>query len=83
VLSDASGPAAEWIGAAIGAGLALGRFDTADFLAQVGGDELRRAAAAAGEKATGSVKSLRERLVGKLPDWRPDAAVFGAAADAP
>lgn len=77
---SASGPAAEWIGAAIGADQALPRFDTAAFLAQVSGDELRRAATAAGEKSTGTVKALREKLTGKMPDWRPDAAAFGAPA---
>lgn len=76
--STASGAAAEWIGMAIGAGAAVGRFDNADFLKQAGGDELRRAATAAGIKATGAVTALRARLVGNLPNWRPDAAQFGA-----
>lgn len=75
-----SGAAAEWIGAAIGAGDMLGRFDTPAFLAQASGDVLRAAAAAAGIKATGAVGALRERLAGALPDWRPDAAAFGAPA---
>lgn len=74
----ASGMAAEWIGAAIGAEAALGRFDTAELLAQVGGEELRRAAAQQGLKATGGVTELRARLAGQMPGWRPDAAAFGA-----
>ena len=78
--SSTSGDAAEWIGAAIGAENALPRFDSAEFLQQVGGDELRAAAGAIGEKPTGTVKSLRERLVGKMPDWRPTCAAFGAPA---
>lgn len=80
---NASGDAAEWIGAAIGAGDAVGRFDTEAFLATVNGDELRRAAEAAGIKANGAVGALRARLVGHLPDWRPAAAQFGAPAPRP
>ena len=78
--APSSGAPAEWIGAAIGADKALPRFDTDDFLKHVGGDELRAAATAAGEKATGSVKALREKLAGKMPDWRPACATFGAPA---
>jgi ParB/RepB/Spo0J family partition protein len=78
--SDTSGPAAEWIGAAIGAEQALPRFDTEEFLQHVGGDELRRMAGAEGKKTTGTVKVVRERLVGQLPDWRPEGAEFGAPA---
>jgi ParB family chromosome partitioning protein len=73
-----SGPAAEWIGAAIGADEALPRFDTAEFLAHVNGDELRRAAGAAGIKPPSKVSAMREQLVDKLPNWKP--AAFGAPA---
>ena len=75
-----SGAAAEWIGRFVDAEKELPRFDTEAFLATCNGDVLRKAAESIGEKATGSVKSLRERLIGKMPDWKPDAAVFGAAA---
>lgn len=75
-----SGPAAEWIGAAIGAGQAVGRFDTAEFLAHVNGETLRQVATAAGLKATGPVGALRERLAGQMAGWLPDAAAFGAPA---
>jgi ParB/RepB/Spo0J family partition protein len=81
--TGASGDAAEWIGAAIGAGAALDRLDTVAFLATVGGDELRRAAESVGLPTSGTVKALRERLVGKLPDWRPAATQFGASAPTP
>ncbi|WP_428485985.1 ParB N-terminal domain-containing protein [Rhodopila sp.] len=77
---SSSGAPAEWIGAAIDANQAMPRFDTEDFLKQVGGDELRRVALAFGERATGTVAALRARLVGRLPAWRPDAAAFGAPA---
>jgi hypothetical protein len=73
-----SGHAAEWVGAAIGAGQALARFDTPEFLATVPGEILRSVAQAAGLKSTGAVAALRSSLAGKLPDWRPDAAAFGA-----
>ncbi len=74
----ASGDAAEWIGAAIGAGEALPRFDTEVMLAAVNGETLRKVATDAGIKATGSVTALRSKLIGALPNWRPDAAAFGA-----
>ena len=32
------------------------------------------------DKTTGTVKSLRERLVGKLPKWQPEGVAFGAPA---
>jgi ParB family chromosome partitioning protein len=73
-----SGQPAEWIGAAIGADEALPRFDTAEFLAHVNGDELRRAALAEDIKPPAKVSAMREQLVGKLPNWKP--AVFGAPA---
>jgi ParB family chromosome partitioning protein len=74
----ASGPAAEWIGAAIGADEALPRFDTAEFLTHVNGDELRRAATEAGIKPPTKVSAMREQLAGRLPAWKP--AAFGAPA---
>lgn len=79
----ASGRAAEWIGAAIDAAQLLPRFDHPGFLEVCRGDELRKAAADAGMKSTGSVAALRQALAGKLPDWRPTAAQFGAPAPRP
>lgn len=77
-----SGAAAEWIGAAVGADQALPRFDTEAFLAAMNGETLRKLAQEAGLKSTGAVGALRASLVGKLPDWRPTAAQFGAPAPA-
>lgn len=75
-----SGDAGEWIGAAIGAGDALDRFDSAEFLATLSVAELRRAAEVAGLLSTGSGINLRERLTGRAERYRPERAVFGAAA---
>ncbi len=72
-----SGDAAEWIGAAIGAEGCLPRFDTAEFLAEVPVPILRVIAAKHGVKAGAKTSALREALIGRAPDWRPDAAVFG------
>lgn len=75
-----SGDAGEWIGAAIGAGDALDRFDSAEFLATLSVAELRRAAEGAGLLSTGSGINLRERLTDRAERYRPERAVFGAAA---
>lgn len=79
----ASGPAAEWIGAAIGAGEYLRRFDTPEFLAQVPMAGLKDLAREAGLRTSGTAKDLRMALVSKLPAWRPSAAAFGAPAPKP
>ncbi|MBW4089930.1 MAG: ParB/RepB/Spo0J family partition protein [Proteobacteria bacterium] len=76
--SFASGPAAEWIGAAVRADDALPRFDTPEFLAHVQVGELKRLATEAGIKVAGTGAAVRQALAGKLPEWRP--AVFGAPA---
>ena len=74
-----SGVAAEWIGAAIGAGASLDRFDTPEFLAETPLAVLKELAV---EGKVGSwvkgAAALREALPGRLPDWRPEAAAFGA-----
>jgi ParB family chromosome partitioning protein len=75
-----SGDAAEWVGAAINAADALPRFDTEEFLATATNAELKRAAAGAGLLSGGTGTQLRERLAGRAPKWRPEAAVFGAPA---
>lgn len=74
----ASGWAAEWIGAAIGAGASLDRFDSQDFLTTASLTELKRAAADAALLPTGTAANLRERLTGRVPDYRPEPATFGA-----
>jgi len=79
----ASGPAAEWIGAAIGAGDYLQRFDTPEFLAQVPMAGLKDLAGLIGMRVAGTAKEARASLVGKLPDWRPSAAAFGAPSPKP
>ena len=73
-----SGPVADWIGAALGAADHLPRLDTAEILAAVNAGELRAAAEAAGMKPAKTAVGLREQLTGKVPDWRPTAAQFGA-----
>lgn len=77
-----SGDEGEWIGHEIDAQRCLPRFDTLEFLATVSGAELRRLADSIGVKLKGAGE-LRKRLVGQLPDWRPDAAQFGAPGPTP
>jgi ParB family chromosome partitioning protein len=73
-----AGQVAEWIGRFVDASANLGRFDTPDFLATCSAAVLREAAASAGIKPVAKVTELRAQLAGKLPDWRPAAAAFGA-----
>ncbi|MGE4044492.1 MAG: ParB N-terminal domain-containing protein [Acetobacteraceae bacterium] len=75
---SASGAAGEWIGAAVNAQESLGRFDTAEFLATCKGEELKRAAFGTGFKANQPATALKRELEGKSPNWRPEAAQFGA-----
>lgn len=74
----ASGWAAEWIGAAIGADAGLDRFDSQDFLTTASLAELKRAAAGAALVPTGTAANLRERLTGRAPAYRPEPSAFGA-----
>lgn len=76
-----SGDAAEWIGVAIGADVALPRFDTEEFLATLSADELRSLARTADVSVPKLVRELRAALVGKLPGWRPTS--FGAPGPKP
>lgn len=69
--------AAEWIGAAVCAITYLPRLDTPEFLATTSGDMLKGLAAEQGVKLK-NVSELRSHFVGKLPEWRPDFAQFGA-----
>lgn len=78
-----SGAPAEWIGAMIHANGYLARFDTAEFLAQCRGTELRGAAESGGVKWAGTGKAMRDRLAGQAENWRPAAATFGAAGPRP
>jgi hypothetical protein len=67
----------EWIGSHLSAAVCLPRFDTAEFLAAMPGDDLRAAADTIGLKLS-KVGELRKQLAGALPDWRPADARFGA-----
>lgn len=73
-----SGQPAEWIGEAVQAHRAIGRFDDKEFLTTVNADTLRQIAAVTGAKSSGTAGALRERLTGKAPDWRPAPSAFGA-----
>ena len=75
-----AGPAAEWIGVLAGADGFLERFDTPAFLATVRGDVLKAIPNALGLKGSITVSAIREGLAGHLPEWRPEAAQFGAPA---
>lgn len=78
----ASGPAAEWIGAAIHAADALPRFDTEAFLATMNGASMRAVGEGVGLKLK-NVAALRKEIAGHAPDWRPLAAQFGAPGPKP
>jgi len=81
--SPGSGPAAEWIAAALDAQHHLPRLDTAEFLATLAADKLKNAAVIAGEKFTTATAAKRD-LPGKLPPtWRPDYTHFGAPGPKP
>ena len=76
-----SGPVAEYIAHALD--VPAPRLDTAEFLATLHGDELRKVSHAhdANRSMPTSVAALRNSLIGKLPNWRP--AAFGAPGPAP
>ena len=81
--SPGSGPAAEWIAAALDAQHHLPRLDTTEFLATLAADKLKNAAAIAGQKFTTATAAKRD-LPGKLPPtWRPDYTQFGAPGPRP
>jgi ParB/RepB/Spo0J family partition protein len=75
---NASGDAAEWIGAAIGAERDLPRLDTAELLACVSGDALRAIDVQRGGTGKGTTKAIRERLVGHAEDLRLPGSAFAA-----
>jgi hypothetical protein len=81
VTNRGSGKAAEWIGCALDAGMALPRFDTAEFLATLAKRELAIVAAGAGIDPPDKVTEMRDALVGKAPDFRP--TTFGAPGPQP
>jgi hypothetical protein len=71
--------AAEWIGNAIDAEHALGRFDTPEFLAQCRMPALKGLASVVdGSGAYKTAKGLREYLAGKDATWMPLEAIFDA-----
>jgi hypothetical protein len=66
-----------------GASTHLPRLDTAEFLATLGADKLKHAAALAEVKFTTATAAKRD-LPGKLPaTWRPDYTHFGAPGPKP
>lgn len=71
-----SGPAAEWIGALLA--VPPPRLDDPECLAVVKSDELIGAARAAGLSVPAKVKAMREAVQGRLPQWVPEPARFGA-----
>ena len=71
-----SGPVAEWIGAAVGAELALPAFDTTEFLKCCGSTALIEACEAAEMKPLKTASAMRKALEGKAPGWIP--TTFGA-----
>lgn len=76
-----SGDAAEWIGDFLRASAALPRFDTAEFLAQLSSDELRKIARSAEISVPKKVGELRTALTGHAPAFRP--TTFGAPGPKP
>lgn len=76
-----SGFPGETIGHLVGAERHLARFDTEEMLRTISAEPLRQAAKAADiTTPVKSVKALRDMLEGKLPNWRPAGAAFGAVA---
>ena len=78
-----AGKVAEWLGHALSAADHLPRLDTPAFLATISGDILRQIAIEHGIKPLSKVSDLRTQLAGKLPDWKPAAAQFGAPGPKP
>lgn len=76
VTGSGSGLAAEWIGCALEADMALSRFDTPEFLATLSKDELVYMAGALDIAAPSKASALREVLAGEAANYRP--ATFGA-----
>lgn len=81
----ASGPWGEILGKAVRADDQLPRFDTKEFLERVNGEQVRELFTGYMEANPGvvhvgkkSVSAMRESLIGRLPDWRPSVAIFGA-----
>jgi ParB family transcriptional regulator, chromosome partitioning protein len=76
-----SGAAAEWIGQIVGAIDFMPRMDTADILKGFSYDALVEVARSQGISEDGTAKAIRERMVGKMPEWRP--VTFGAPVPEP
>lgn len=66
-----SGPAAELIGHLIGAQKYLPRFDIEEVLKGVRSDELLKIARENGIDDKGTVRDVRKRMIGHMPDWQP------------
>ena len=78
-----SGPVAEWIGAAVGAELALPRFDTEEFLKCCTGAVLMDAAAQAEISPAKTTAALRKQLLDHAPAFVPPLCKFGAPGPVP
>ena len=76
-----SGPAADWVGAFLG--VEAPRMDDAEGLKLFKGEDLTRAAALADIAVPAQVAAMRKALECKLPDWRPEAALYLAPAPRP
>jgi ParB family transcriptional regulator, chromosome partitioning protein len=76
-----SGDTAEWLAVTVGAEDFVPRCDTEEVLKGFSHDKLIEIAREQGLTDTGTAKQLRERMVGKIPAWRP--LTFGAATPEP
>lgn len=77
-----SGDVAEWIAAAIDAQPFVPPIDSTEFIATLSAEALRAAATEAGLKFTTAGAAKRE-LPGKLPEWNPTFAHYGAPGPKP
>jgi ParB/RepB/Spo0J family partition protein len=71
-----SGPAAEWIASMVDAAQCMPRCDTEEILRGFKGEALLEIARAHGIATTGKRAEVLQRMVGRMPDWRP--VEFGA-----
>jgi hypothetical protein len=77
-----SGDVAEWIAAAIDAQPFVPPIDSTEFIATLSAEALRAAATEAGLKFT-TAGAVKRELPGKLPEWNPTFAHYGAPGPKP
>jgi len=77
-----SGDVAEWIAAAINAQPFVPPIDSTEFIATLSAEALRAAATEAGLKFT-TAGAAKRKLPGKLPEWNPTFAHYGAPGPKP